>query len=105
MVDLAMVLLGLFSVSIFLAHAIQAYRAQEDRGPRAPPRHSADAFALGDHNDESRHRLVHAMMTVTFAAIILLAAQVFTEYRNRSEATASLAWNAVVMPQSRIAER
>jgi hypothetical protein len=28
MVDLAMVLLGSFSVSIFLAHAIQAYRAQ-----------------------------------------------------------------------------
>jgi len=28
MADLAMVLLGLFSVSIFLAHAIQAYRAQ-----------------------------------------------------------------------------
>jgi hypothetical protein len=29
MVDLAMVLLGSFSVSIFLAHAIQAYRARD----------------------------------------------------------------------------
>jgi hypothetical protein len=28
MIDLAMVLLGLFSVGIFLAHAVQAYRAQ-----------------------------------------------------------------------------
>jgi hypothetical protein len=49
--------------------------------------------------------LFMAMLTATFAAFMLLAAQLFTDYRNRSEA-AALLWNPASLPQAtRVAER
>jgi hypothetical protein len=48
--------------------------------------------------------LFMAMLTATFTAVMLLAAQLFTEHRNRNEA-AALLWNQASLPQARIAER
>ena len=44
--------------------------------------------------------LFMAMLTVSFAAIILVAAQLFTEHRNRTEA-ASLVWSLASVAQAR----
>jgi hypothetical protein len=44
--------------------------------------------------------LFMAMLTVSFAAIILVAAQLFTENRNRTEA-ASLIWSPASVAQAR----
>jgi len=44
--------------------------------------------------------LFMAMLTVSFAAVILVAAQLFTEHRNRTEA-ASLIWSPASVAQAR----